>query len=100
MNEELKNIELFGLAPNELFSKIVKDLYFGNGKPALTERIKTVEDQQTMFKDAFEKAEKWQGGMNKLVIGTLISSSWRLNFDHYRFADSTLKPTSTRKEDT
>ena len=74
MSDEFKNVELLGLTPNELFSKIVKDLYFGNGKPALTERMKTVEDQQNMFRDSLEKAEKWQAGMNKLVIGTLISS--------------------------
>jgi hypothetical protein len=74
LSDEFKNVELLGLTPNELFSKIVKDLYFGNGKPALTERMKTVEDQQNMFRDSLEKAEKWQAGMNKLVIGTLISS--------------------------
>jgi len=74
VSEESGNLELVGLSPNELFVKIVKDIYFGNSKPSLTERMKTVEDQQTMFKDSLDKAEKWQAGMNKLVIGTLISS--------------------------
>lgn len=74
MSEESGNLELVGLSPNELFVKIVKDIYFGNSKPSLTERMKTVEDQQTMFKDSLDKAEKWQAGMNKLVIVTLISS--------------------------
>ena len=74
MREESGNLELVGLSPNELFVKIVKDIYFGNSKPSLTERMKTVEAQQTMFKDSLDKAEKWQAGMNKLVIGTLISS--------------------------
>ena len=74
MSEESGNFELVGLSPNELFVKIVKDIYFGNSKPSLTERMKTVEAQQTMFKDSLDKAEKWQAGMNKLVIGTLISS--------------------------
>lgn len=74
MSEESGNLELVGLSPNELFVKIVKDIYFGNSKPSLTERMKTVEAQQTMFKDSLDKAEKWQAGMNKLVIGTLISS--------------------------
>lgn len=74
MSEESGNLELVGLSPNELFVKIVKDIYFGNSKPSLTERMKTVEAQQTMFKDSLDKAEKWQAGMNKLVIVTLISS--------------------------
>jgi hypothetical protein len=74
VSEESGNLELVGLSPNELFVKIVKDIYFGNSKPSLTERMKTVEDQQTMFKDSLDKAEKWQAGMNKLVIVTLISS--------------------------
>jgi hypothetical protein len=74
VSEESGNLELVGLSPNELFVKIVKDIYFGNSKPSLTERMKTVEAQQTMFKDSLDKAEKWQAGMNKLVIGTLISS--------------------------
>lgn len=66
--------ELSVMTPSELLKKLVTDVYFGNGKPALTVRVAGIEDQQTVFEKALEKQEQWQKSMNKLVIGTLISS--------------------------
>ena len=62
------------LSPSELLKKIMVDLYFGNGKPALTLRVAGIEDQQEMFKEALEAQTKWQSRMTTLLIGTLVSS--------------------------
>lgn len=73
-SEENNAHELSILSPNELLKKVVTDLYFGNGKPALTLRVAGIEDELTVLKQALDKQEKWQQKMNNLLIGTLISS--------------------------
>ena len=66
--------ELSILTPNEMLRKIFKDLYFGNGKPALTLRVSSLEEQGEMIKEVLEKQEEWQSRMTTFMIGTLVSS--------------------------
>jgi hypothetical protein len=66
--------ELLIMKPGDLLAKLVRDVYFGNGKPALTLRIASVEDQQDMFQNALDESKKWQSSATKLLIASLISS--------------------------
>lgn len=62
------------LKPDQMLAKVVQDLYFGNSKPALTLRVAENESNIVTLRDAINENKDWQKSMNKLVIGTLISS--------------------------
>lgn len=68
------NEELSILNQEQMLSKIIKDLYFGNGKPALILRVAGIEEQLAVLKETLDKQEKWQSNVNRLMVGTLLSS--------------------------
>lgn len=65
---------LTALSPGEMLKKVFTDMYFGNGKPALTLRVAAVEDEQSVLKDTLEEMKKWQERMTAVLIGTLLTS--------------------------
>jgi hypothetical protein len=69
------NNEAISLLPHEeLVRKMARDLYFGNGKPALTVRMALQEEaMQTVQSDITEIKDVHKANQ-KLIIGTLISS--------------------------
>ncbi len=68
------NEELSILNQEQMLSKIIKDLYFGIGKPALILRVAGIEEQLAVLKETLDKQEKWQSNVNRLMVGTLLSS--------------------------
>lgn len=62
------------LSPAEMLKKLVTDVYFGNGKPALTIRVAGIEDEQEVIKLALQEQKDWQKNITKVLIGTLLSS--------------------------
>ncbi len=68
------NEELSILSQEQMLSKIIKDLYFGNGKPALILRVAGIEEQLAVLKETLDKQEKWQSNVNRLMVGTLLST--------------------------
>lgn len=62
------------LPHDQLVSKIAKDLYFGNGKPALTVRIALQEENMEQVQSDIGEIKDNQKSFNRLLLGTLISS--------------------------
>lgn len=73
MNTE-SNDELLGLSDGQLLRKLVKDVYFGNGKPALTVRMALQEGEMATVHSNIADIKKGMEKSNTLVIGTLLSS--------------------------
>jgi len=62
------------MSRDELFGKVIKDLYFGNGKPALTVRIALQEDAMDRVEKNIVEIKENHKQAIRLVIATLISS--------------------------
>jgi hypothetical protein len=62
------------LPHEELVRKMAKDLYFGNGKPALTVRIALQEESMLTVEKNIKEIKENQSRSNTLLITTLISS--------------------------
>jgi hypothetical protein len=62
-----------------------KDLYHGNGKPAITVRIEKVEEAIKQIIEAREKSDAKQNKIELLVWGALISGIANLVFSHLKF---------------
>lgn len=68
------NDEILLLPHGSLVQKMAKDLYFGNGKPALTVRLALQEEQMLTVHSDITEIKKGQQRSTNLLIGTLLSS--------------------------
>lgn len=59
---------------SELVQKMARDLYFGNGKPALTVRMALQEENMEQVQTHIADIKDNQRRFGFLVVGTLISS--------------------------
>jgi len=74
MGSESNNEEISFLPHEQLVQKMAKDLYFGNGKPALTVRIALQEEQMDTVHKNITEIKKGQERFTVMIIGTLLSS--------------------------
>jgi len=74
MASESNNEEISFLPHEQLVQKMAKDLYFGNGKPALTVRIALQEEQMDTVHKNITEIKKGQERFTIMIIGTLLSS--------------------------
>lgn len=62
------------LSPNGMLTKMFRDMYFGNGKPSITVRMETVENNQENMTERVANIEKLLNKAMWLLITTLLGS--------------------------
>lgn len=68
------NDDLYGLSDSQMTRKLARDVYFGNGKPALTVRMALLEGEMTTVHSNIDEIKSGQRAATKMMISTLISS--------------------------
>lgn len=68
------NESILLLPHDKLVAKMAQDMYFGNGKPALTVRIALQEEAMETVQTHIAEIKDNQKNSNRLLVGTLISS--------------------------
>jgi hypothetical protein len=71
---EASNDAISLMPHNELVQKMARDLYFGNGKPALTVRMALQEENMEQVQTDIREIKDVHKANQKLIIGTLVSS--------------------------
>lgn len=76
MNTDTATIDL--LPQSELVKKMAKDLYFGNGQPALFTKVALQEEATETIKTDISDIKRSQQKFTFLLLGTLLTSSGAL----------------------